>query len=260
MSLRTKSRMPASTSETAARSVSSSVESIFSERMAFIGYSPVSRLSERTSPARRKLAGPSGLPILTASRPICGNARSFLGIRRSARRPAALPAALEPGADAPAGRALRGFADRAGDADAVEQFLLGADLAQPFVVGGGKRLPGHEAGAGVDDAQLRRLPGLVVSRRAGGRRRQVYAVCARQTAMAGHRDDALLDDVVAVLQGQRILFAERHRLAQRSAEPALLLQRIDPGLDRRLVPDRAGARRGDRGPCGAGRLRNVAAV
>src|SRR5450756_1261505 len=56
MSLRTKSRMPASTSDTAARLLSSSVDSIFSERIAVIGCSPVSRLQRaRMSPARRKL-------------------------------------------------------------------------------------------------------------------------------------------------------------------------------------------------------------
>ena len=139
-----------------------------------------------------------------------------------------------------------GLADRAGDADAVEQFLLGADLAQPFVVGGGQRLAGDEAGAGIGDAQLRRLLGLVVSRRVRGD--------------AGHRDDALLDDVVAVLQGQRILVAERQRLAQGGAELALLLGGIDAGFDRGLVPDRADAGGGDRRPGGAGGLRRVAAI
>jgi hypothetical protein len=43
-----------------------------------------------------------------------------------------LPTALESGRQALVGHALRGFADRAGNADAVEQFLLGADLAQPL--------------------------------------------------------------------------------------------------------------------------------
>src|SRR3984893_1604529 len=71
--------MPASTSETAARLGSSpSVDSIFSERMAFIGSSPVSR--ERGCPPHDEInVAPSVPVILTASRPICGNARSFTG-------------------------------------------------------------------------------------------------------------------------------------------------------------------------------------
>src|ERR1700681_1748384 len=90
-----------------------------------------------------------------------------------------LPAALEAGAKALVGGALRGFADRARDGDAVEQLLLGADLAQPFVVGGRQRLAGPEAGAGIAEAQLRRLVGLVAARRAAENAR--------------HRHDALLD-------------------------------------------------------------------
>jgi len=35
-----------------------------------------------------------------------------------------------------------------------KQFLLGADLAKPFVVVGGQRLAGDEAGAGVGNAQF----------------------------------------------------------------------------------------------------------
>src|SRR5258708_5863940 len=62
------------------------------------------------------------------------------------RRPS--PAALEPGAEALVGGAERRFADRAGYADAIEQFLLGAGLTEPFVVGGGQRLTGDQAGAG----------------------------------------------------------------------------------------------------------------
>jgi hypothetical protein len=47
--------MPASTSETAARLLSTSVDSTFSERVTFIGYSPVSGVMRaRMSPARRK--------------------------------------------------------------------------------------------------------------------------------------------------------------------------------------------------------------
>src|SRR3984893_8141628 len=147
-----------------------------------------------------------------------------------------LPAMLESRGEALGRRPLRAFADRAGNADVAEQFLLGADLAQPFVVGRRKRLAGDETGAGVGNAQLRRLLGLIVANRAAGdaghrHRRQVYAVCARQTAMT------LLDHIVAVLQGERILFVQRQRLAQGSAELALLLRRIEPRFDRGLVPD-----------------------
>src|SRR5229473_6619162 len=134
-----------------------------------------------------------------------------------------LPAMLESRGEALVRRALRGFADRAGNADVAEQFLLGADLAQPFVVGRRKRLAGDETGAGVGHAQLRRLLGLIVAHRAAGD--------------AGHRYDTLLDHIVAVLQGERILFVQRQRLAQGSAELALLLRRIDPRFDRGLVPD-----------------------
>src|ERR1700694_1981305 len=143
---------------------------------------------------------PSGLSILTASRPICGKARSFTGIEaRSGDSLGRLPAALESRRQALVGGTQRGFADRGRDADAVEQFLLGADLAKPFVVAGRQRLAGAEAGAGVGDAELRRLLGLIISQRARGdpgqrQRRQVYAVCAGQTAMA------LLGEIVAVLQ------------------------------------------------------------
>src|SRR5260370_38927433 len=48
------------------------------------------------------------------------------------RRPS--PAALEPGAEALVGRALRRFAGRARWADAAAPFLLGAGLAKPFVL------------------------------------------------------------------------------------------------------------------------------
>src|SRR5882724_2078484 len=102
----------------------------------------------------------------------------------------------------------RRFADRARYADPAEQFLFGADLAKPFVVGGGERLAGDEAGAGVGDAQLRRLLRFVM-----------------MAGDARHRDDTLLDDVVTVLQGQRILLAQRQRRAQGGAELALLLRR-----------------------------------
>ena len=51
------------------------------------------------------------------------------------------------------------------DGDAVEQFLLGADLAKPFVVGGRQRLAGDETGAGIGNAQPGRLLGLVIPRR-----------------------------------------------------------------------------------------------
>src|SRR6478752_7234938 len=126
MSLRTKSRIPASTSVTAARLLStSSVASISSERMvAFIGYSSVSHKRARTSPARRSGAVTSGLPILTASGPICGNAGSFL---REEAAEVFYQLRLKPALmllfAAPDG------VSRARDGDAVEQFLFGADLA-----------------------------------------------------------------------------------------------------------------------------------
>src|ERR1700680_2436569 len=145
------------------------------------------------------------------------------------------PATVESRGDTLFHRAERRFADRAGYADAAEQFLLGADLAKPSVVGGGKRLAGDEAGAGVGNAQFRRLLGFIISRRAPGD--------------AGHRHDALLDHVVAVLQRERILLAQRQRLAQGGAELALLLGWIEARFDRRLVPDRADAGGGERGPC-----------
>src|ERR1700761_3246699 len=50
MSLRTKSRKPSSTPETASTLFSSSVVSIFSERMAFIGYFPFAFCGERGGP------------------------------------------------------------------------------------------------------------------------------------------------------------------------------------------------------------------
>src|SRR5882724_2970879 len=143
------------------------------------------------------------------------------------RSSAGLPAALESGADTLVGGAGRRLADRARDGHPVEQLLLGADLAQPFVVRCRQGLAGDEAGAGIGDAQLRRLVGLVAAR--------------RMADDPGHRHDALLDQVVAILQRERILLAERHRFAQGGAELALLLAGIDPGFHRRLVPDRADA-------------------
>src|SRR5258705_5943235 len=134
-----------------------------------------------------------------------------------------LPAPLESGGEALVRSARRCFTDRARDADAVEQFLLGADLAQPFVLAGRQRLAGDETGAGVGKAQLRQLVGFVGS----------HLV----TGDAGYRYDALLDDIVAVLQRQRILLAQRQRLAQGGSELALLLRRIDSRFDRGLVPD-----------------------
>src|SRR6202171_244627 len=83
-----------------------------------------------------------------------------------------LPAMPESRSKALVRRPLRGFADRAGNADVAEQFLLGADLAQPFVVGRRQRLASDETGAGVGDAQLRRLLGLIVPHRAAGDARQ----------------------------------------------------------------------------------------
>src|SRR5882757_214688 len=166
--------------------------------------------------------------------------------RPGLRRLLPSPATLVAGAEALAGGAERRFADRARDADALEQFLLGADPAKPFVVGGGQRLPGDQAGAGVGNAQFRGAVDLVISR--------------WMPAEAGYRHDALLDQIVAVLQAERILLAQRQRLAQGGAELALFLRGIDPGFDCRLVPDRADAGGGDRRPCRAGRLRLAAAV
>src|ERR1039457_4667403 len=79
-----------------------------------------------------------------------------------------LPAVLESRGEALVRRPLRRFADRAGNADVAEQFLLGADLAQPFVVGRRKRLAGDETGAGVGNAQPSQLLGLIVPHRAAG--------------------------------------------------------------------------------------------
>src|SRR6266581_8597559 len=196
MSLRTKSRIPASTSETAARLPStSSVDSTCSDRMvAFIGYSSVSLESERGRPPHDEVEVlPSVLPILTASGPICGNAGSFSGDRPGMAN--ALPTPLEARVETLVGGAGRGFSDRAGDGDAVEQFLLGADLAQPSIVIRRQGLAGHKAGSGVDDAQFGRLVGLVAAQRTADD--------------AGNRNDALLNQIVAVLQGERILLAER---------------------------------------------------
>src|SRR5262245_24286305 len=75
-----------------------------------------------------------------------------------------LPTSLESGAEALVGDAGGGLADRAGDGDAVEQLLLGAYLAQPFVVRGRQGLAGDETGAGVGNAQLRGLIGFVAAR------------------------------------------------------------------------------------------------
>src|SRR5438552_4924330 len=140
-----------------------------------------------------------------------------------------LPASFEARVNTLGCGALGGLADRAGDADAVRQLLLGAELAQPSIVARRQRLPGREAGAAVLDVQLRRLLRLITTCRTGDD--------------AGH--DALLRHVVAVLQGERILPAERHRLADGGAELALLLGGIDAGFDCGLVPDRPGTGGGD---------------
>src|SRR5258706_9094709 len=90
--------MPASTSETAEIVGSStSVDSTFSERMAFIGSSPVSRVYRaRIPPHDESKTTASVLPILTASRPICGNARSFPGRDRSGGETSAHQLCLNP--------------------------------------------------------------------------------------------------------------------------------------------------------------------
>jgi len=95
-----------------------------------------------------------------------------------------LPALFEASRDALVGGALGSLADRAGDRDAAEQLLFGAELAQPFVVGGRERLPGRYAGAGLGDLELGGLLGLVGPLGAGRR--------------AEARDDALLDQIGAV--------------------------------------------------------------
>ena len=60
---------------------STSVDSIFSERDDIHRLFPCFALSERGCPPHdESKVTPSGPPILTASRPICGNARSFTGI------------------------------------------------------------------------------------------------------------------------------------------------------------------------------------
>src|SRR3954453_1290612 len=211
MSLRTKSRMPASTSVTAARLVSMvsvSVPSVFSGRMAFIVIPLFALSAARVSPARRRQSGtrasdfgrnlaevrqgrsirglcrgvwlrksergrraelcrPHGeerearggrccAPPREPCRPNCSTGGIIL---RDARKSALLrmrgemdlPALLETRRQALADRPLRGFADRTGDGDVVEQLLLGASLAQPFVVGGRQRLARCDAGAGIGE-------------------------------------------------------------------------------------------------------------
>src|SRR5215468_2008522 len=75
MSLRTKSRIPASTSDTAP-STSVSGKSSFSGRMTFIVYSPLSRYrAERASPHDERRY--EKRLILAASRRSCGIPRSF---------------------------------------------------------------------------------------------------------------------------------------------------------------------------------------
>jgi len=63
--------------------------------------------------------------------------------------------------------ALRGFADRAGDGDAVEQLLRGADFAEPFVGARRQALAGGGAGAGVAVREFCGLIGLMAARRPG---------------------------------------------------------------------------------------------
>src|SRR5581483_4295635 len=239
MSLRTKSRIPASTSEAATDSVSSSIVSIFSERMAFICFFPCfASVASAESPRTTNLTPPSGLPILAGSRPIYGNAGAFAGLVGDR-----LPALFEAGGDAFVGDAQRRLRDRARNIEAADDLLLGADFAQPFVFGGGQALAGGKARAGIGQAELCGLLGPV--NRAASRSRQ-----RRQPL--GH--------VIAVLEGERIFLAELERLAQGRAQLALVLRGVDPCFDCRLVPDRANASRADRGPRRAGGLRLVAAI
>src|SRR6187402_755215 len=143
MSLRTKSRMPASTSVTAARlvstvSVSAVVASVFSGRMAFIVIPLFALSAARVSPARRRVSGrcirasdfDRNGAELRQGRTIRGFCRG-VWLRDSKD---GSPALLEARGQALVDRALRGFADGTGDGDVVEQLLLGAELAQPFVV------------------------------------------------------------------------------------------------------------------------------
>src|SRR3954464_11214136 len=146
MSLRTKSRMPASTSDTAARLVSTStVSSMSSERMvAFIGYSSVSHSQASADvPRTTKWYGAiwtADFDRIWANMRQCWIIPGMAGKGRGRRGRRRLPAALETGREALAGGAGGGLADRARNGDAVEQLLLGADLAQPFVVIGRERL------------------------------------------------------------------------------------------------------------------------
>src|SRR5690348_16841246 len=95
-----------------------------------------------------------------------------------------LPAFLEAGGDALAGCALRGLADRAGDSDAAKELLLGADLAQPFVVRARQGLSGRQTCASFGQLDLGGLIGVV------------GPLWARDDA--GHGNHALLSHVVAV--------------------------------------------------------------
>src|SRR6185437_16765402 len=76
-----------------------------------------------------------------------------------------LPVALEACGDDLVGEALRGLANRARERDAVWQLLLGAELAQPFVVTRRQALARDEARPGVADVELRRLLGVVAAAR-----------------------------------------------------------------------------------------------
>src|SRR4051794_27456999 len=73
--------MPASTSETAARLESSIGVSIFSDTTAFIGRSLFrgDDASAECPPHDERLSAPMIPPILTTSRPVCGNARPIPG-------------------------------------------------------------------------------------------------------------------------------------------------------------------------------------
>src|SRR6185437_12676228 len=125
---------------------------------------PCSRGSlARVSPARRKLSGPMWAADFDR---IAAKLRRGWIIPRQCRgadfaAKKRLPAFLVSGGDALVGGALCGLADRAGDGNAAEQLLLGADLAQPFVVRGRQRLPGREACAGFGQLDLGGLVGVI---------------------------------------------------------------------------------------------------
>src|SRR5579871_3448692 len=77
-------------------------------------------------------------------------------------QPRTLPALFKAGRNALVGRAHRRFRYRTGDVETADDFLLGADPAQPFFVAGGRKaLAGGKTRAGVDDAKAGGLLGRI---------------------------------------------------------------------------------------------------